>query len=170
MERFHKELTEGRRRLKSADHLLSMTYPLVKDNRLLLAAAESIFLAAKQLMASLLHYETTFKRLPAFREDYDSMVYWFRSRCMPSYNLSGDYRSMMEELKSLFDDHKASAVEFSRKDCFVICSDRYRVRKITLADLKSYVGIAKRMLLDVEGVVLRYEGVFGRSPRGIKAR
>ncbi len=170
MEQFQDELAKGRQHLKTADHLISITYPLVKDSRLLLTAAENVFSAAKQLMASLLHYEAAFKRLPRFKEDYDSMIYWFRSRCMPSYNLSRNYHSVMNDLKRLFDDHNKSAVEFSRKDGFVICSDRYNVRKVTLADLKSYVGIIKLMLHDVEGVVLRYEGIFGRVTGRAKAR
>lgn len=170
MERFHEELAEGRRNLRTADHIISVTHPLVKDNRLLLTAAENIFLAAKKLMAALLHYEEAFKRIPHFKEDYDSMLYWFRSKCMPIYKLSSEYRKLIEELKSLFDDHKASSVEFSRKDSFVICSDAYNVRKVTLADLKLYVSIIKRMLIDIEGVVLRYEGVFGRIQGRAKAR
>ncbi len=170
MEKFQEELTEGRRQLRVADHLVSITYPLVKDNKLLLTAAESLFAAGKSLMASLLHYEEAFKRIPHFKDDYESMVYWFRSKCMPSYNLSRDYRVAIDSLKRLFDDHNSSVVEFSRRDSFVICSDSYNVRKVTVTQLKEYVGILRRMLLDVEGVVLRYEGIFGRSQGRAKAR
>lgn len=170
MEKFQEELAEGRRKLRAADHLVTITYPLVKDNRLLLTAAESLFAAGKSLMASLLHYEEAFKRIPRFQEDYDSMVYWFRSKCMPSYKLSKDYRIAIDGLKRLFDSHKESAVEFSRKDGFIICSDSYTVRKVTVPQLKEYAGTLKKMLLDVEGVVLRYEGVFGRGPGRAKAR
>ncbi|MBI3036225.1 hypothetical protein HYY73_00490 [Candidatus Woesearchaeota archaeon] len=170
MERFHEELSEGKRRLHTADHLLSITYPLVRDNRLLLTAVDNLHVAARNLMASLLHYEEAFKRVPHFRDEHDSMLYWFRSRCMPNYKLGSDYGVVIDELNSLVSEHKASAVEFSRKDSFVICSDTYSIKKVTLAQLKSYAGILKKMLMDVEGVVSRYEGVFGRGPRGIKAR
>ncbi len=170
MERFQQELSEGKRKLMTADHLVSITYPLVKDNRLLLTAADNLFGAAKNLMVSLLHYDEAFKRIPHFREEYDSMLYWFRSRCMPYYGLSREYTAATDDLRVLLDEHKASTVEFSRKDGLVICSDSYRIRKITVAQLKSYVGILKRMLVDVEGVVSRYEGIFGRSQRGTKAR
>ena len=169
MERFQEELSAGRQQLMAADHLVSITYRLVKDNKLLLTALESLFAAAKSLMASLLHYEEAFKRLPRFKEDLDSMVYWFKSRCMPRYGLSNDYGVVMDELKLLHDEHKASAIEFSRRDCLVICSDNYRFRKITLLQIKSYVAVVKRMLSDVEEVVSRYEGVFGRGPGRIKA-
>ena len=170
MERFQQELVDGRRHLRAADHLVSITYPLVKDNRLLLTAADNLFSAGKNLMAALLHYEEAFKRIPHFKDDYDSMLYWFRSRCMPSYSLSRDYRIAIDELKGLFDNHRSSSVEFSRKDAFVICSDRYNVRRVTVSQLKDYVATLRRMLMDVEGVVLRYEGVFGRSPGRAKAR
>lgn len=170
MERFQEELSAGKQQLMTADHLVSITYPLVKDNKLLLTALENLFTAAKSLMASLLHYEEAFKRIPRFRDDVDSMVYLFKTKCVPRYGLSSDYSAVIGELKSLHDEHESSAIEFSRKDCIVICSDNYRFRKITLLQIKAYVAIAKRMLSSVEEVVKRYEGVFGRSPRGIKAR
>lgn len=170
MERFQQELSEGRRKLMTADHLVSITFPLVKDNKLLLTTAENLFSAAKSLMASLLHYDEAFKRIPHFREEYDSMLYWFRARCMPYYGLSRDYGVAADDLRILLDEHKASSVEFSRKDGLVICSDSYRIRKITVTQLKSYVEILKRMLLDVEGVVSRYEGIFGRGQGRAKAR
>ncbi len=170
MERFQQELSEGKRKLMTADHLVSITYPLVKDNRLLLTAADNLFGAAKSLMVSLLHYDEAFKRIPHFRDEYDSMLYWFRARCMPYYGLSKEYTAATDDLRALLDEHKASSVEFSRKDGLVICSDSYRIRKITVAGLKSYVGVLKRMLADVEGVVSRYEGIFGRGPGRAKAR
>ncbi len=170
MERFQQELSDGRRQLMTADHLVSVTYPLVKDNKLLLIAAGNLFSSAKSLMASLLHYDEAFKRIPHFREEYDSMLYWFRQRCLPYYGLSRDYGVAADDLRILLDEHKASSVEFSRSDGLVICSDSYRIRKITVTQLKSYVEVLKRMLLDVEGVVSRYEGVFGRGQGRAKAR
>ena len=170
MERFHEELEAGRRHLLTADHLVSITFPLVKDNRLLLTAMENLYAAAGNLMASLLHYEEAFKRIPHFQEDYESMVQWFRAKCVPHYNLSRDYGVSMDELKVLAENHRTSSVEFSRGDGLVMFSDTYNFRKITPFQLKTYVGVLKRMLIDVEGVVSRYEGVFGRGPRGTKAR
>ena len=170
MERFHEELEAGRRHLRTADHLVSITFPLVKDNKLLLTAMENLFSGAKNLMASLLHYEEAFKRIPHFQGDYDTMAHWFRSKCVPYYNLSRDYGISLDELNVLADNHKTSAVEFTRGDGLVMFSDTCNFRKISLAELKAYIGIMKRMLLDVEGVVLRYEGIFGRSKGRVKAR
>ena len=150
MERFQEELETGRRHLRTA--------------------IENLFVGAKNVMASLLHYEETFKRIPHFQGDYDTMAHWFRSKCVPYYKLSRDYGVSLDELKVLAENHKTSAVEFTRGDGLVMFSDTYNFRKITLAELKAYIGVMKRMLLDVEGVVSRYEGVFGRGPRGTKAR
>lgn len=121
-------------------------------------------------MASLLHYEEMFKRLPKIGEDYSSRIRLFRMECVPRYSLGSGCCAVMDELKSLHDDHEASAVEFSRKDCIVVCSDRYSFRRVTAAMLKSYISVVKLMLSEVEGVVASYEGVFGRSSRGAKAR
>ena len=170
MERFHEELEAGRRNVYTADHLVSITYPLVKDSRLLLTAMENLFSGAKNLMSAMLHYEEAFKRIPHFQEDYSSMVRLFMSSCVPRYNLSRDYGVSMDELKVLAENHRTSTVEFSRGDGLVMFSDAYNVRKITQAQLKSYVGVMKRLVLDVDGVVSRYEGIFGRGKGRAKAR
>ena len=170
MERFQEELEAGRRHLRTADHLVSITYPLVKDNKLLITALENLISAGKNLMASMLHYEQAFKRVPRFQEDFDSMVQLFRFKCTPNYNLSRDYGASMDELKVLAENHRTSTVEFTRGDGLVMFSDSSNFRKVTHTQLRSLIGTMKRMLIDIEGVVSRYEGIFGRSPRGTKAR
>ena|SRR3989338_485442 len=170
MEVFRQELDEGRAHLRVADHLVTITFPLVMDARLLLTAVDNLFTASRKLMASLLHYEVAFKRVPVFSDDYDSICGLFRTQCMPRYNLSRDYWEVAGALKDAVDAHKASAVEFARRDNFVICSDSYSVRKVTAAQLKGYVAVMKRMLSEVEGVVLRYEGIFGRGTGRAEAR
>jgi hypothetical protein len=170
MERFQEELARGRRSLQVADHVISVTYPLVGDSRLLLSSVENLFAAAKGLMASLLHYELAFKRIPHFREEYDSMLYWFQLKCVPHYNLSRNYCTVMGELKALVDGHKSSPMEFARKDGMIICSENYSIKKITGSQLKSYVASLRRMLAEVEGVVSGYEGIFGRRTGRIEAR
>ena len=170
MERFQEELEAGRRHVHTADHLVSITYPLVKDSKLLLTAMDNLFSGARNLMSAILHYEEAFKRIPHFQEDYESMVRWFMSSCVPRYNLSRDYGVSMDELKVLAENHKSSTVEFSRGDGLVMFSDADNFRKITPSQLKSYVDVMKRLLLDVDGVVSRYEGVFGRGKGRAKAR
>lgn len=170
MERFQQELAEGARKLRAADHLVTITHPLVKDNRLLLAALDNLFAGVQSLMASLLHYEEAFKRIPRVRGGFVEMLHVFRTRCVPEYRLASEYGRLLGELKSLDDQHRASAVEFARKDCLVICSDTYTVRKVTVQDLKSYVVTAKKLLSDVEEVVSSYEGVFGRGKGRAQAR
>ncbi|MCP3682530.1 MAG: hypothetical protein GY861_07545, partial [bacterium] len=44
MEKFQEAREKARKNINVADHMFCMTYPLVKDNRLLLAILENIFL------------------------------------------------------------------------------------------------------------------------------
>jgi hypothetical protein len=170
MEDFQEEITEGRRYLRTADHIVSITYPLVQDNRLLITVLENLFHASKNIMVSLLHYEKAFKRIPNFEEEHVSMLRLFKAKCAPRHKLSEDYSGVINDIKSLFDDHKTSAVEFSRKDCFVLCSEDYSLRKVTVPQLKTYAKSMKRFLLEVEEVISDYEGIFGRRTGRAKAR
>jgi len=70
MEKFQELRELSKKRIRVADHMLTMTYPLVQDSKLLLAVVENIFLALTYIMGSVLHYERTFKRIPLFQDDF----------------------------------------------------------------------------------------------------
>ena len=72
MEQFQEAIEKANQKLKIADHMIFMTYPLVRDNRLLLSIIQNIFLALTNSMSSILYYERLFKKIPSFNDNFDS--------------------------------------------------------------------------------------------------
>ena len=66
MELFQKKREVAHRQIKTADHLLLQSYPLLKDTRLLLAVLKHLFIASENIIDSLLEHEHLFCR-PACR-------------------------------------------------------------------------------------------------------
>jgi len=161
MEKFQEAREKAKKSIKIADHILSVTYPLVKDSKLLLAVVENIFLAYTNAMASVLYYDRLFKRIPPFNDTFESKFNMFKEKCIHSYKLDKNYLEDMQDVKNIITEHKKSPMEFTRKDKFVICSDNYRMRAVSLDQLAAYVNKAKVFIQDIDNIVSKNERLFG---------
>ena len=72
MDNIYELKEEALKKLKTADHILTQSYPLVKDTRLLLAVMDNIFLSLTNSMSSLLYQERLLKTIPPFHDNFDS--------------------------------------------------------------------------------------------------
>ena len=161
MEKFQELRDEAKRKAKLADHMLTMTYPLVQDPKLLLSVLENIFLGLTNAMGAILHYERTFKSIPPFYDTFDSKFTMFRAKVVDKYRISHDYVNLMQDIKNIIVAHKESPVEFSRKDRFIICSNDYRNMQTITADMiKSYLNKAKEFINIMEPIVNKDTQIF----------
>jgi len=160
MEKFQELRNLANKKLQLADHILTMTYPLVKDSHLLLSSIENLFLAFSYGMGSVLYYDRVFKRVPLFPDNFTSKFELFKDKCVKRYNLNEEYLKIMKDLRTIIVAHKKSPIEFSRNESFVICSGDYRIRTISLNEVKSYVEKAKLFIKNVSSIVSKDEAIF----------
>jgi hypothetical protein len=160
MEKFQELRDQAKKKLQLADHILTMTYPLVKDPRLLVSATENLFLAYTYGMSSVLHYDRLFKRIPAFPDNFQSKFDLFEDKCAKRYRIDSEYLKIMRDIKDIILAHKTSPIEFSRKDNFVICSGDYRMRSVSPVEIKKYVEKAKLFIKNVSSIVSKDETIF----------
>jgi hypothetical protein len=163
MEEFQVLRDKALQKIKIADHMLFMTYPIVKDPKLLLAIIENIFVSLDSGMAAVLHYERLFKRIPPFNDTYPSRLEMFKRRIIPRYKLSPGYVSLIMDVKSILSEHKNSPVSFIRKDKFVICSPTYSIKAIDINLVKKYIFETKVFVDNVNKIVSENERIFVRS-------
>ena len=159
MEQFQEARDRAQQRLRIADHMLTQTYPLVKDTKLLLAVIENIFLSLTSAMAALLYYERTFKRVGPFVDNFENKLLLFKQVCK-RYDLPKEHVFLIKNVKDLILAHKKSPVEFARKDCFVICGENYSMQTITTEKIKGYIMQSKELLSDVSQILVKNEGIF----------
>jgi len=160
MEKFQELRDSAGKKLQVADYMLTMTYPLVKDPKLLLSVVENLFLAYSHSISSLLHYERLFKRIPPFQEDFSSKLDMFADRCLKKYSIDSENISIIRDLKEIIVAHRKSPVEFSRKDSFVICDGDYRLRTISPGIIKGYVEKAKLFIKKASSIVGKDKSIF----------
>ncbi len=153
MEKHELALQNAKKTLQVADHMMNVTYKVVSDPKLLLAILERINTSLKYTLATVLHYERMYKRIPPFQEDFDSMFNAFKARITRRYNINIEYITLIQDIKNILAEHKKSPVEFRRQDKFVICSDNYRLKVISIENIKAYIEKAKAFIRETENMV-----------------
>jgi len=163
MEEFQVLRDKAVQKIKIADHMLFMTYPVVKDPKLLLAIVENIFASLDYGMGALLHYERLFKRIPPFNDTFPSRMEVFKNRMIPKYRFNKNYLGLITDVRSVLSEHKNSPVSFIRKDKFVICSPTYSIKTIDINTVKKYIFETKVLVNQINKIVSEHERIFVRS-------
>lgn len=127
----------------TADHLTYITYPLLKDTKLVVTITENLYNAFVYGMDAFLAYERLYKRIHEIPEDFGSRLSVFKTKVVPRYNIEREHLLLMDDLKKIIDYRRKSPVEFIRKDKIVICSDNYKMRTINYDKIKEYLNKSK---------------------------
>ena len=160
MEKFQELMDAANKKLQLADHMLTMTYPIVKDPKLLLSVIENLFLAFTYSMSSLLYYEMLFKRIPPFPDNFASKFELFKDKCLKKHNIDNEYPKIIREIKEIIISHKKSPMEFSRNDSLIICNENYRMKTLSANMIHDYMQKAKLFIKNVSTIVSEDEYIF----------
>lgn len=114
--------------LRTAEHIIKFTYPLVNDEKLLLSALER----ANEAVTNILK-EVTCSKLEKLNE-----TRW------------AEFVPYVKEIRSLIKKHRESPVEFSRKGDYVICDDYYNYEKLSYERVNFLVGKIKEFKEGIE--------------------
>lgn len=161
MEAYQRLRQEAKKKISLADHMLFVTYPLVKDTKLLLAVLENIFLAMTHSVGYLLYYERALKRVPPFFDTFESKYRIYTEKCQDKYEFDPVYMEMFRSVKEIIIAHKRSPIEFAKKDQFVICSDDYELKILELPEIKEFVAKTKQFYAMVDLKIRELEDTDG---------
>jgi hypothetical protein len=162
MEKFQEYREKAKRNLEISDHMLNVTFLLVKDPKLLLAVIENIFLAYTNSMNAILLHDWIYKKIPGFNETFESKLNMFQARSIDMHKLDKKYITDMRELRNLLLEHKKSPIEFSRQGKLVICSDSYQIKTIEQKELAEYINKAKVFIHEMTSIIAENERIFGK--------
>jgi len=135
--RFFLSLEKAKKSLQIADHLTYMTFPIVKENKLLLKGIEELYLAIINAINAILQYEYTYKRIQIYKDAKEN----FRTfqRVALRYSINQEQLSKITEILTLAEKHKKSPFEFSKNDKIVIMSDNSRIDTLNIDKIKAFI-------------------------------
>ncbi len=145
MEKFLESLGNAEKALKAADHMVYVTYPLVKDQRILLKVIEGIKEAVTQCIKAILHYEYLFKRITLYKNPKTNFK-TFVEKCAPRYNIKQEEIKTILELFDIAEKHQKSPFEFVKEEKVVILSNGMKPKTLTLEKTKEVLNVSKEIL------------------------
>jgi len=145
MEKYQESLQKALKNLQIADHMAYMTYPLVRDKRLLLKILDNLYETILHTINSILQYDYLWEKIQLYK-DAKSNFQVFREKCAPRYNISREQISEILEVLTLIEKHKKSPLEFARKDKVIIMSNNLKTNIIDIEKIKQYLVLSKKLI------------------------
>ncbi|MBN1386521.1 hypothetical protein JW968_06135 [Candidatus Woesearchaeota archaeon] len=167
MESYQVLRDEAKKRLSTADHMLTQTYPMVNDPKILIAVLQNLHSSLDKALCSILEHERHFKRIPPYHNSFTSRLNLLRTKFAVQYGLE-DLVKLMDNVDSKLAQHKDSPIEFARKGQFVICDKRYNVQTLSVPELKQSIKIAKSVMNRIEDLTSKNERILERLKAGNK--
>ena len=125
--------------LKNAEHILNKTYKITKNERLLLSVVlriyDSMIYLSEQIILDL-----------GLVDEIQDKIEFLKTTEIVKEN---EIQSFLDEIKNIVAGHEKSPVEFTRDNSFVICSDDYDMRKISVGDVETFISYAN-LLVEIE--------------------
>ena len=151
MEEFRNLVLEANRKLRLADHMAYITYPMLKETKLLLTVLDNLDKSLKAALNAYLYYERLYKRISPYPEDLKTKLDIFERSAAKRYNLQ-NYSKLIIEIHNILKKHKESPVAFVKKDKLVICNRDYRMKVLEISDVKNYLSKAKPFILRLSNI------------------
>lgn len=152
MERSQLLFDEAGRRVKVADHMLTMTYPLVKDPKLLIAVLDNVYKSMDASMAAALVQALEQKKVPYVPEDFEGRFRAYKQYLANKNKTPVEVLRALHEIKETIQEHATSPISFRRQEKFVICTEGYKIRTLSEETLKKYVRLAKIFHTNTKGI------------------
>lgn len=151
MEKFQEHLSKADSLIKTADHLVYITFPLIKENRLLKKILEDIGESAYNVYRAILEYEYLYKRIRLHGDDKSDLE--LLPRCSERFKLTTEEIELIKKILGLVEKHKDSSFEFIRKNKLVMMSENLKTESINLEELKKYLNQIKRIIVKAHSVL-----------------
>ena len=152
MEKFLENLTTAEKTIRAADHMIYVTFPLIKDKRLLFKILHETKNAIALCINSILQYEYLYKRIKLYKDSGLNFKI-FVEKCVPRYGITKEEMNLILELFDFVEKHKESPFEFVKDEKIVILSSSLRPRTITIEKIKEFMTVAKSIFKKTRGVI-----------------
>ncbi|MBI2045318.1 hypothetical protein HYT23_04640 [Candidatus Pacearchaeota archaeon] len=149
---FIQDLGEAEKIIKAIDHMLYVTYPLIKDKRLLIKilkeSKNSIFLC----ISAALQYEYIQKRIRLYedsRRNFSAFI-----ECSKKYGIKSEEIKKILELSDIIDSHKSSSIELYKNGKLVILSENMSQKSVSLEKTKEFLQLSKEIFRKIKSFII----------------
>jgi len=145
MKRFLENLQEAEKEIKTMDHIVYITFPLLKDKNILIKSLLGIKEAIVKCINSILQYEYFHKRIE-LSDNPNKNFMLFKEKCSKKYSIDEKEIKSIEDLFDLARSHRKSPMEFIKDGKVVILSENMLKKTFTVEDVKKFLEMSKKII------------------------
>lgn len=145
MQKFIEKLDEAEKNLRAVDHMAYVTFPLIKDKRLLLKVILEVKSVVSSCINVILKREYVYKRIQLFH-DTDENFRTFADRVALKYGIEASELRGIRELFDFAERHRRSSMEFMKGESLVILSENMIPTTVNLEKAKQFLNLAKGIM------------------------
>jgi len=145
MEKIIESLSSAEKNLQTIDHMVYITFPLIKDKRLLLKVLQEIKNIIASCINAILQHEYLYKRIRLFKDSQENFRI-FTEKSAPRYDITRDEIKNIREVFDFAERHKESPLEFIKGDKVIILSENMAATTLSLEKTKGFLILAKDIL------------------------
>lgn len=134
---------------RAADHILSVTFPVIQDPKLLLRALEHLDKAARSTITVAVKREYLYGRVRLSSEGERNKEAFFRV-CGGRYAVSESDAAALREVLDLGSRHRASTVEFIQQGKAVLLDDQLGSVTIACPRLQQLAQAVRRLQVQLQ--------------------
>ncbi len=145
---YHALLARAVQQYQVAVHLLTVTFPLAKEPKLLVGITFNLTSAFEYTIEALLVYEKRLGLISAYAEEMElkGKLRLFKEKSVVRNKIPVKYLHLLSQMQHLQQLHKTCPTEFQRGNKLVMCTSRYEMHTVSINDIKNYVGETKEFL------------------------
>lgn len=141
MQKIIDNLKEADKKVQIANHLIYVTFPLIKNKRLLIKIIQDIKTAVLNCVNSILQYEYIKKRIKLTKEPLENFKI-FSEQCAPRYNISDYETKQILELFEIARKQEQCSMEIMKNEKVILLSKNLTPEFITIETAKKYLQLA----------------------------
>lgn len=145
MEKFLENIIDAEKSLRTLDHMVYVTFPLIKDKRILLKVVKDIKEVITKCITAILQYEYMYKRINLYKDSGENLR-TFTEKCAPRYKIGKEELKLIPQLFDFVEKHRDSPFEFMKDEKVVILSENLRPTTLSLEKAKEFLILAKSIL------------------------
>lgn len=142
--KFVEDLVEIERCWQSAEHFVKVILPVVKDQKLILRALETLHKGAVLAVSIVLKYEYLHGRVELYKQPGKNAEVFF-SKCSGVYGMNFADKENLKKLLVLGKKHKESGFEFSRFGKMIILDDELKVNEVNKKNIEEFADVLRRL-------------------------
>jgi|TARA_Y100000310_G_scaffold15979_1_gene16033 hypothetical protein len=153
MENYDELLKKAQKEIDSSDHLLFVTYNIVKDSKFVFSVTNQLIDAVKYALEALLEYERKSKLIEPYPKQFGFMVETFKKKVAERREFENNTMVFLNKLVSMEQTIDSSSIHFRRGDTYVLADDEFGTQAIELQTIKSYFSDAKSFVEKVGDII-----------------